>query len=52
MSTQPPEPVIVCCDACGTPYSAVSRDGQTAIVGEPDTDCPECGGDSFSRITL
>lgn len=52
MSTEPPEPLIVCCDDCGTPYSAVTDGGETAIVGELEAVCPDCGGDSLSRITL
>lgn len=45
--------LIVTCDECGSPFPAVTAgDGDPALLGEGDNQCSNCGGVSFSRISL
>ena len=43
---------IVTCDGCGTPYAAVVDQDDVLLVGRESGECPNCSGETFSKLTL
>ena len=43
---------IVTCDDCGTPFVAVIEREQLRLIGPQEPECPNCGGETFSRLSL
>lgn len=43
--------IVAVCEACGTPYSAISNpDEEIRLIGT--SECSTCGGESFRELTV